>query len=98
MIKYIIVIILVLILGTYGYLYLYSDIAPKFAEVERQVFEQTQSYTQGKITYLTRLKFDYECAKDYEVRQSLRNMIIIESSTIDLDRLPLNLQTFIKGL
>lgn len=91
-------IIMVIGLATYGYLYLYRDVAPKFAGVERQVFVATPSFVQGTIRHLTQLESDYRRARDEATRETLRDMIRREASTIDRDQLPADLDRFIKSL
>ena len=85
-------------LGTYGYLYLYRDVAPKFAEAERQVFVNTPSYVRGKITHLSQLESDYRRAKDDEIRETLRDLIRREAATVDHAELPGDLRRFVESL
>ena len=82
----------------YGYIALYSDVAPRFQNAQFKVFEQTQSFIQGKITSINALKLDYEREKDQDVRASLKQMIVSEAFTIDPERLPVELRSFIRGL
>lgn len=81
-------------LATGGDLAIYQFWAPKRANAERQVFENTQGYVQGKVEYLNRLRYQYQD----EPRSSLRLMILTEASTVDNSKLPLDLQGFITGL
>jgi len=84
-------------LTTGGDLAIYRFWAPKRANAERVVFENTQSYVQGKIEFLTELRLDYESA-DGRQKEALRRTILTESSTIDNSKLPYDLQSFISGL
>lgn len=81
-------------LATGGDLAIYRFWAPKRANAERQVFENTQGYVEGKIEYLNRLRFQYQD----DPRPSLRIMILTEASTVDNNKLPLDLQSFIQNL
>lgn len=54
---------------TGGDLFIYRFWAPKMENAKRQVFENTQSYVQGKISYLSTLRMEYEHAA-----HSCRNM------------------------
>lgn len=82
----------------YGYIALYSDVGPRFQNVQFKVFEQTQSYVQGKITSINALKLDYDREKDPDVRTSLKQMIKSEASTVDLEKLPVELRSFVRSL
>lgn len=75
----------------------YAFWAPKYKAVERQVFEESKPYVQGKITYLNRLRSDYELATD-EQKPGLKAVIKREAAQIKPELLPLDLQYFIKGL
>jgi len=85
-------------IGTGGDLAIYKFWAPKMANAQRQVFENTQSYVQGKVDYLTRLRFEYQTATDESRKAALRTMIITEAAQVDNDKLPPDLQAFITRL
>ena len=68
--------------------------AVQYRDAQREVFEQSQSYVQGKVSYLTRLQLSYEGAEG-RYREALRRTIITEAATVDADDLPESLQTFI---
>lgn len=70
---------------------------PRRAEIEREVYENTPSYVQGKVQQLTKLRFSYETA-DGDHRQSLKEMILIEASTVDNTLLPPTLRSFLLSL
>ena len=84
-------------LATDGDLAIYRFWAPKQANAEREVFEQTQSYVQGKVEYLNQLRLDYEFA-DGPQKEALRRTILTEASTVDNSKLPLDLRSFVSGL
>ena len=86
-------------LATGGDLFIYKFWAPKQENVRRQVFENTQSFVQGKVEYLSKLRFQYQEAEPGSThRTALRMLIISEASTIDNEKLPLDLQAFVGGL
>lgn len=81
--------------------FLYKFFAPKQENVRRQVFENTQSYVQGKADYISQLRLEYESAdpKSESVhRAALRNMILTQALTVDNDKLPADEQRFISDL
>jgi hypothetical protein len=78
-------------LATGGDLAIYRFWAPKMEDARREVFEQTQSYVQGKNTYISRLRLQYESTSGNQ-RESLRRLILSEAETIDDSNLtPANL-------
>lgn len=85
-------------LATGGDLAIYSFWAPKQANVERKVFENTQSYVQGKVSYLSQLRLDYEQATEQTQKNALRRIILTESAQIDSKHLPVDLNLFIEQL
>jgi hypothetical protein len=83
-------------LATGGDLAIYKFWAPKQENARRQVFENTQSYVQGKTEYLSKLRYQYQEAESGSTHQaSLRTLILSEAATVDNDKLPEDLQTFI---
>jgi hypothetical protein len=85
-------------LATGGDLAIYKFWAPKQANAQRQVFENTQSYVQGKTEYLTRLRFEYQASTDDSRKAALRTLILTEAAQVDNDKLPPDLQAFISRL
>ncbi len=83
--------------ATGGDLLTYQFWAPKQENVRRQVFENTQSYVQGKTEYLAKLRFEYQQAEG-DHKSALRTLIISEASTVDNSNLPQDLQSFIRSL
>lgn len=72
---------------TGGDLAIYSFWAPKQANAERQVFEHTQSYYDGKIQNLNQLCFAESQASGAQ-KTALAGEIRNEATTIDESRLP----------
>ena len=88
----------VLVVGaSYGYLAWYKDYAPRMQDARHKVFKQTQSYIDGKITHLSRLRLDYE-TQGKSHGSVLRATILREASTVDQSKLPSELRQFIEGL
>jgi len=78
--------------------FLYKFWAPKQENVRRQVFENTQSYVQGKVEYLIRLRYQYQSLPEGSQKSSIRMLILDEASTVDQGKLPIDLQSFIQSL
>lgn len=75
--------------------FLYKYFAPKRAEVERQVFENTKSYNQGMIQELQNMQFEYIKATP-EQKQALGSIILHRAADFDENKLPVDLREFIK--
>lgn len=84
-------------LTTGGDLAIYRFWAPKQENAKRVVFENTQSYVEGKAQYISRLRYEYQSAEGAQ-RASLRTLILDEASTVDNSKLPPDLQAFISSL
>lgn len=82
----------------YGSMVLYKDIAPRWQAAEREVFENTPSYVQGKTQTLAKLKLDYENAESDAQKATFKELIATEAVTVDRDQLPANLQAFLLEL
>jgi hypothetical protein len=75
----------------------YAFWAPKYKAVERQVFEESKPYVQGKITYLNRLRGDYELSTEGQ-KPAIKAVIRREASQIKTEYLPADLRSFIESL
>jgi hypothetical protein len=70
---------------------------PKLSQIEREVFENSSSYVQGKISFLNKLRAEYYLSSK-ESRVAVRELILIESASIQNENLPLSMKNFIKEL
>jgi len=74
-------------LATGGNLAIYRFWAPKQENAKRQVFENTQSYVQGKIQNIGQECFAYRKA-DGAQKDALAREIRNEAATVSLDKIP----------
>lgn len=84
-------------IATGGDLAIYRFWAPKQENARRVVFENTQSFVQGKISHLTDLQLAYEQAEGNQ-KSAIRTAILREAAQIDLDKLPPDLRGFVPSL
>ena len=94
--------VIVLILGltwlsTGNDFFLYKYWAPKQANVQREVFINTNSYIQGKDSQLTTLCFQYQTA-DAGHKPALATYIRGEASSVDMTKLSPNVQTCVNSI
>lgn len=54
---------------------MHAYFSPKYAEVDRQVFEQSQSYNEGMIRDLENLKIQYQSLPKGDGRDALKQVI-----------------------
>lgn len=72
---------------------------PRFQAVEREIYEQTPSYVQGKEQALAELRLEYNKAKDAGEKSNIRSMIVNEAATVDLNLLKdRSLSRFVQNL
>lgn len=82
----------------YGGIYLYRDTGPRIADAERNTYENSVSYVQGKAQELAKYKREYEAAKDETDRKALRGLILHTASTVDMSKMPAYLRTFVRDV
>jgi hypothetical protein len=89
--------ILLIVGGVFGNIELYRHAAPRMQNAQHQVFKQTQSYIDGKVEILNKARMEYVSANE-EGRAALRQIILDEAASVDENRLPPDLQSFINKL
>jgi hypothetical protein len=75
----------------------YSFFAPKYRQVDAEVFKQSEQYNDGMIRDLENLQMEYMKANDTQ-RAGLKDIIIHRFSVYDVNRLPPNLFNFYNDL
>lgn len=68
------------------------------ANANRQVFEQTQSYVEGKRQQLTKYRLEYLTTKDSVSKEAIRETILMDFANFDANKLPVDLQQFLNQL
>lgn len=81
----------------FGSFYAYKYFAPKYIEVETDVYRESRSYVEGTIRDLRKLKREYEAA-DENHKSALRTIILQRSDEIDHDKLPSDVRRFVNSL
>jgi hypothetical protein len=74
--------------------FLYKYFAPKQAQVQREVFEQTKSYNQGTVQQIRGYMAQYIVA-DSSQRDALASVIIHETADYDENKLPQDCRDFL---
>jgi hypothetical protein len=77
---------------------IYRDVAPRQAEAEREVYVNTPSYINGKNEILMKYMSEYNKAKTEQERNALKDTILNEASTVNIDKLQPNIRSFIQSL
>lgn len=71
--------------------------APKYEQVRRDTFEQSNAYNQGMIQELQNMQFEYVKAAP-EQQDALASIILHRAADYDVDKLPPDLRTFVLQL
>jgi hypothetical protein len=79
-------------------LYHYQFFGTRFENARRQVFEQTQSYVEGKRQDLVRYRLQYQQAKDPAEQQAIRMMILESMANVDTSLFSYDLQDFLRSI
>lgn len=70
--------------------------APKYAKVQRNVFENTPSYVQGKIQDLSNYKLQYEQTADTNNKSAIRAVIRSQFANFNTADCPDELKPFLQ--
>lgn len=74
--------IITFIFGLYGLGWM-KFFEPKKENIRREIFEQTQSYTHGKIQDLAKYYEEYNKTMEQEEREAIRQLIIMRFAEFD---------------
>ena len=77
--------------------FMFKVFAPRYANVQREVFENTKSYQQGMIQELYAMQWEYEQADDAH-KAALADLILHRVADFPEGDLPSDLQAFITKL
>jgi len=64
----------------------------------REVFEQTQSYVEGKRQELTKYRLEYQRTKDSTEKEAIRQTILQSFANFDEKKLPYDLLQFLEEM
>jgi len=76
----------------------YKFFAPKYEEARREVFENTQSYVEGKRQELVKYRLEYMTTEDEAEKNALKMTILSSTANLDKSLLSYELQTFLRSL
>ena len=76
----------------------YWFFAPMQKNVERKVFENTQSYVEGKRQELSKYRLEYITTKDEDVKAAIKMTLIQSFANFDKSKLDYELKTFLESL
>lgn len=74
--------VLLFVIGLYG-LGWHKFFAPKHANIKREVFEQTKSYTHGKIQDLAKYYKEYQETEDVQAKSAIQNLVSMQFAEFD---------------
>jgi len=76
----------------------YKFFAPKYEEARREVFENTQSYVEGKRQELVKYRLEHMTTEDEAEKNALKMTILSSTANLDKSLLSYELQTFLRSL
>lgn len=76
----------------------YGFFAPMQKNVEREVFENTQSYVEWKRQELVKYRLEYLRTKDEDEKEAIKMTIIQSFANFDKSKLDYELRTFLEKL
>ena len=79
-------------------LFEYQFFAPKYENARREVFENTQSYVEGKRQDLIRYRLQYNQAPSTENKNAIKSTIRLMFSNVDPDIFEPQLASFLKDV
>ena len=77
--------------------FLYRFFAPKYEQIRRDTFKQSQAYNDGMVTELQNMRFEYEQASENH-KAALRSIILHRAASYDDSNMPSDLKAFIDRL
>ena len=70
----------------------------RYANADREIFENSKPYVHGTIENLTRLKLQYELSDNASHKQAIKQMVLTQVSNFDRNQLPYELNNWINTL
>lgn len=70
----------------------------RYADADREIFENSKPYIHGTIENITRLKLQYELIDSQKHRAAIKQMVLTQVSTFDRNELPIELNNWINSL
>ena len=86
-----------IVLAMFGSFWAYQYFAPKYRQVDNEVFKQSEQYNDGMIRDLENLQMDY-IAADKDHKDALRAIVLHRFSVYPEDKMPPNLRNFYNDL
>jgi hypothetical protein len=94
----IVAVLVTIFLASYYLLFYSAFFFPKFEQVRRNTYTQSESYVRGVIQDVQKLQLEYLSQKDPIVKKALAETIKQTISGVDINSFPPNLITFIQSL
>ena len=89
--------IALIVVAMFGSFFAYQYFAPKYRQVDNEVFKQSEQYNDGMIRDLENLQIEYINA-DAEKKQALRAIVLHRFSVYPEDKMPPTLRNFYNSL
>lgn len=77
---------------------IYEHFGKRYADADREIHQKSKSFVQGAIEHVQRLKLDYDRADNDQHREALKQLVLVQAVTIELQQFPPHLQSWIEQL
>lgn len=77
---------------------MYEHFGKRYANADREIHQKSLSYVRGAIEHIQKLKLEYDKADNEQHRNSIRQMVLLQASTVELNQFPPHLQSWIGQL
>ena len=89
--------IALVVVAMFGSFFAYQYFAPKYRQVDNEVFKQSEQYNDGMIRDLENLQVEY-INGDADKKQALRAIVLHRFSVYPAEKMPPNLRNFYEQL
>lgn len=70
----------------------------RYADADREIFENSKPFVHGSIENLARLKLQYELSDNQQHKDAIRAMVVTQTATLDKSQLPYELRVWVESL
>jgi hypothetical protein len=78
--------------------FMFKFFAPKYANVQREVFENTKSYRQGMVQQLQQLQLEYARTTDANAKATIRSVVLHRYADFPEDACDSDLRAFLRQM
>jgi hypothetical protein len=77
---------------------IHEHFGKRYANADREIHQKSLSYVRGAVEHIQRLKLEYDKAENEQHKDSIKQMVLLQASTVELNQFPPHLQSWIVEL